>query len=61
MPALKSLHLIRDVCATILILSTLLLCWSQVVVADESTAKELLEKGQLTKRVTIIPLNKIQV
>jgi len=32
----------------------------QVVVEDEVTAKELLERGRLTKRVTIIPLNKIQ-
>ncbi|KAL6754645.1 structural maintenance of chromosomes protein 2 [Haematococcus lacustris] len=32
----------------------------QVVVDDEGTAKQLLEKGRLTKRVTIIPLNKVQ-
>lgn len=32
----------------------------QVVVEDEGTAKELLEKGKLSKRVTIIPLNKVQ-
>ena len=32
----------------------------QVVVDDEGTAKELLEKGKLSKRVTIIPLNKVQ-
>ncbi|GAX82646.1 hypothetical protein CEUSTIGMA_g10072.t1 [Chlamydomonas eustigma] len=32
----------------------------QVVVSDELTAKELLEKGKLAKRVTIIPLNKVQ-
>ncbi|EDQ90224.1 uncharacterized protein MONBRDRAFT_18617 [Monosiga brevicollis MX1] len=31
----------------------------QVVVDDEVTAKELLSKGQLQRRVTIIPLNKI--
>jgi structural maintenance of chromosome 2 len=31
----------------------------QLVVADEVTGKELLSKGQLKKRVTIIPLNKI--
>ena len=30
-----------------------------VVVEDESTAKQLLEKGKLRRRVTIIPLNKI--
>ena len=31
-----------------------------VVVDDETTAKKLLERGQLTNRVTFIPLNKIQ-
>ena len=31
----------------------------QIVVDNEVTAKELLEKGKLTKRVTIIPLNKV--
>jgi structural maintenance of chromosome 2 len=31
----------------------------QVVVDNESTGKQLLEKGQLRKRVTILPLNKI--
>jgi structural maintenance of chromosome 2 len=31
-----------------------------VVVADEGTATALLDKGKLTRRVTIIPLNKIQ-
>eukprot|EP00798_Chlamydomonas_sp_ICE-L_P014593 gene14593-20643_t len=31
----------------------------QVVVQDEVTAKEILEKGRLQKRVTIIPLNKV--
>ena len=31
----------------------------QVVVDNEMTAKALLEKGQLRKRVTIVPLNKI--
>ena len=30
----------------------------KVVVDNEVTAKELLEKGRLNKRVTIIPLNK---
>jgi structural maintenance of chromosome 2 len=29
------------------------------VVDNEVTAKELLEKGRLGKRVTIIPLNKV--
>ena len=29
------------------------------MVDNEVTAKELLEKGKLTKRVTIIPLNKV--
>jgi structural maintenance of chromosome 2 len=32
----------------------------QVVVDTEATGKLLLEKGQLKKRVTIIPLNRIQ-
>ena len=31
----------------------------QLVVEDEATGKELLSNGQLKKRVTIIPLNKI--
>ena len=31
----------------------------QVVVDDELTAKALLQKGSLRRRVTIIPLNKI--
>ena len=31
----------------------------QVVVEDEVTAKALLAKGKLQRRVTIIPLNKI--
>jgi structural maintenance of chromosome 2 len=31
----------------------------QLVVSDEVTGKEILSKGQLRKRVTIIPLNKI--
>ncbi|PNH09256.1 Structural maintenance of chromosomes protein 2-1 [Tetrabaena socialis] len=31
----------------------------QVVVDDDATAKELLQKGQLRRRVTIIPLNKV--
>jgi structural maintenance of chromosome 2 len=31
----------------------------QVVVDNEHTAKDLLERGRLTKRVTIIPLNKV--
>ena len=36
------------------------LCSSlQVVVEDEVTAKEIIEKGRLNKRVTIIPLNKV--
>ena len=30
-----------------------------VVVADEKVGSQLLEKGKLRKRVTIIPLNKI--
>ena len=34
---------------------------AQVVVDDESTAKELLERGQLTRRVTLIPLNKVRL
>ena len=33
----------------------------QLVVQDEVTGKDLLSKGQLRKRVTIIPLNKIEV
>ncbi|KAG1678186.1 hypothetical protein FOA52_016123 [Chlamydomonas sp. UWO 241] len=33
----------------------------QVVVDTEVTAKELLERGKLIKRVTIIPLNKVSV
>ena len=32
----------------------------QLVVEDEATGKELLSKGQLKRRVTIIPLNKIE-
>lgn len=32
---------------------------SQVVVDNEQTGKLLLQKGQLKRRVTIIPLNKI--
>lgn len=32
---------------------------AQVVVDDETTAKDLLERGRLTRRVTIIPLNKV--
>lgn len=32
----------------------------QVVVDDEVTGKALLERGRLTKRVTIIPLNKVK-
>lgn len=32
----------------------------QVVVDSEATGKQLLEKGQLRRRVTIIPLNRIQ-
>jgi structural maintenance of chromosome 2 len=31
-----------------------------VVVSNEKVASQLLEKGQLQKRVTIIPLTKIQ-
>ena len=31
----------------------------QVVVEDEVTAKDILERGKLSKRVTIIPLNKV--
>jgi structural maintenance of chromosome 2 len=31
----------------------------QVVVDDENTASQLIQKGQLRRRVTIIPLNKI--
>jgi hypothetical protein len=31
----------------------------QVVVDSDQTAKALLERGQLTKRVTIIPLNQV--
>lgn len=31
-----------------------------VVVDTENTGKELLQKGDLRRRVTIIPLNKIQ-
>ncbi|GLI60880.1 hypothetical protein VaNZ11_003100 [Volvox africanus] len=31
----------------------------QVVVDDDTTAKELLQKGQLKRRTTIIPLNKV--
>jgi structural maintenance of chromosome 2 len=31
----------------------------QVVVDNEHTAKDLLERGRLTKRITIIPLNKV--
>jgi len=31
-----------------------------VVVKDEKVGSQLLEKGKLQKRVTIIPLNKIQ-
>ncbi len=34
--------------------------WSQVVVDNDKTAKALLERGALTKRVTIIPLNQIR-
>lgn len=33
-------------------------CVLQIVVDNEVTASELLQKGKLTKRVTIIPLNK---
>jgi hypothetical protein len=33
----------------------------QVVVDSDATAKALLERGQLTKRVTIIPLNQVCV
>lgn len=32
----------------------------KVIVSDEITATQLLERGQLRRRVTIIPLNKIQ-
>jgi hypothetical protein len=32
----------------------------QVVVDSDTTAKALLERGQLTKRVTIIPLNQVR-
>ncbi len=32
----------------------------QVVVEDDSTAKDLLSKGQLQRRTTIIPLNKVR-
>ena len=32
----------------------------QLVVEDEETGKELLKNGQLKRRVTIIPLNKIE-
>ena len=31
----------------------------QIVVDTEATAKALLSKGQLQKRVTIIPMNKV--
>jgi len=37
-------------------------CYSQlynVVVDTESTGKQLLQKGELRQRITIIPLNKI--
>lgn len=33
---------------------------AQVVVDTDQTAKALLERGQLTKRVTIIPLNQVR-
>lgn len=32
----------------------------QVVVEDDTTAKDLLSKGQLQRRTTIIPLNKVR-
>jgi methionine-rich copper-binding protein CopC len=32
----------------------------QVVVDSHESAKALLDRGQLTKRVTIIPLNQVQ-
>ena len=33
----------------------------QVVVDDEKTGKALLERGQLRRRVTLIPLNKVRL
>ena len=32
----------------------------QVVVEDEVTAKDIIQNGRLSKRVTIIPLNKVR-
>jgi hypothetical protein len=43
--------------ATLLLLLLLLL---QVVVDSHESAKALLDRGQLTKRVTIIPLNQVR-
>jgi hypothetical protein len=38
----------------------LLLLLLQVVVDSHESAKALLDRGQLTKRVTIIPLNQVR-
>ena len=35
-------------------------CCCQVVVDSHESAKALLDRGQLTKRVTIIPLNQVR-
>jgi hypothetical protein len=45
-------------CAVAVLTHRAFVCW-QVVIQDEATGKRLLEEGKLQKRVTFIPLNKI--
>lgn len=49
------------ICVALMCCCSSILFSCQVVVDSDQTAKALLERGQLTKRVTIIPLNQVGV